>query len=357
MVGAASYLSPCRSRPPTRSTRSRSSTASLRLSGGGALSSSPPPWAWPRPGAPPTGHHQRQCLERDHRITGRQQHLSSTVNLGSKELIVGGNNASTTFAGIISNTGSVTKTGSGTLTLSAANTYSGATTVSGGELIVDGSIDASAVTVESGAFLSGSGTVGATTINSGGHRPWQFPGNPIYQRGPDVERRRHLRLGDFQSAGPAGRLGRYRCFRPTSPRQSERRQQFQHRPLLPLRHQSRCGRCSRRLGSIGHQFLDHRPHHQWHHRFRCRQLHHQHGRLHRVQQYRHRSFSLALDGNDLKLMFTPGAAPIPEPGTWAAGALLALAAGFAARRRARRNGAGEVGGKDTPALMSLQSGR
>ncbi|MEI6240943.1 MAG: autotransporter-associated beta strand repeat-containing protein [Planctomycetia bacterium] len=49
-------------------------------------------------------------------------------------LTVGGNNASTTYAGALSGSGSLTKTGSGTLTLSGSNTYSGVTTASGGVL-------------------------------------------------------------------------------------------------------------------------------------------------------------------------------------------------------------------------------
>src|SRR5262249_33647929 len=48
------------------------------------------------------------------------------------------------------------------------NTYSGGTTVNAGTLFVNGSIANSAVTVNSGAMLAGIGTVGATTINSGG---------------------------------------------------------------------------------------------------------------------------------------------------------------------------------------------
>jgi len=62
----------------------------------------------------------------------------SVVNLGSKNLDVGGNNTSTTFAGTITNTGSLTKSGTGTLTLSgaSANTYNGTTTVSAGTLVV-----------------------------------------------------------------------------------------------------------------------------------------------------------------------------------------------------------------------------
>ena len=49
-------------------------------------------------------------------------------------LTLGGNNAPTTYSGILSGTGSLTKSGSGTLTLSGANTYSGGTTLNAGTL-------------------------------------------------------------------------------------------------------------------------------------------------------------------------------------------------------------------------------
>jgi autotransporter-associated beta strand protein len=65
----------------------------------------------------------------------------ATVNLGGKTLIAGGDNTSTTFGGVISNTGSFVKTGSGTMTLTRANTYTGATTISNGEIALAGSGD------------------------------------------------------------------------------------------------------------------------------------------------------------------------------------------------------------------------
>jgi len=53
-------------------------------------------------------------------------------------LNVGGNNANTSYAGVLSGAGSLTKTGSGTLTLAGANTYVGATTINAGTLAVAG---------------------------------------------------------------------------------------------------------------------------------------------------------------------------------------------------------------------------
>ncbi len=59
------------------------------------------------------------------------------INAGAMTLTTGGNNANTTFSGIIQDTGgdlSLTKNGTGTLVLANANTYAGATTIAGGTL-------------------------------------------------------------------------------------------------------------------------------------------------------------------------------------------------------------------------------
>ncbi len=64
---------------------------------------------------------------------------------------------------------SVNKTGNSTWVLSGTNTYTGATNVTGGVLAVNGNISTSVLTtVNSGAILGGSGTVGALTILEGG---------------------------------------------------------------------------------------------------------------------------------------------------------------------------------------------
>lgn len=56
---------------------------------------------------------------------------SGTVALGTGGLTMGGNDASTTFSGFLTETGPVTKTGAGTLTFSGNNTYTGTTLVLG----------------------------------------------------------------------------------------------------------------------------------------------------------------------------------------------------------------------------------
>jgi uncharacterized protein YhjY with autotransporter beta-barrel domain len=72
-----------------------------------------------------------------------------------------------TYAGIMSGAGSVTVQGGGPVNFSGANTYTGATTVApGGRLIVNGSIT-SPVTVGSGGYLGGSGTIFGNVTNNG----------------------------------------------------------------------------------------------------------------------------------------------------------------------------------------------
>jgi autotransporter-associated beta strand protein len=109
---------------------------------------------------------------------------SGTYYVGAgNTLIVGGNNLSTMMSGVIADfnpapgcgcppipgIGNFEKAGTGTLILSGVNTYTGTTAVNGGFLQVDGSIASSIqTTVNIGAALTGIGTVGNTTVASGG---------------------------------------------------------------------------------------------------------------------------------------------------------------------------------------------
>lgn len=93
-------------------------------------------------------------------------------------LVVGTNNLSTAFSGVIADNNpcgctfgpaNFEKVGTGTLILSGTNTYTGTTAVNGGVLQVDGSIASSSqTTVNANGTLSGVGFVGNTTIASGG---------------------------------------------------------------------------------------------------------------------------------------------------------------------------------------------
>jgi autotransporter-associated beta strand protein len=92
--------------------------------------------------------------------------LSGTGTLGLNDtannavaLTVGNNNASTTYNGVLSGSGSVSKVGTGSLALGGSNTYSGNTSVTGGKLYVNNT--------------TGSGTGGGnvTTTSSGGSHP------------------------------------------------------------------------------------------------------------------------------------------------------------------------------------------
>ena len=100
------------------------------------------------------------------------------VLLGTKELIIGSNDLSTTFYGTIQDSGdtrhpgSLKKIGNGTLTLGSENTYLGGTTVEGGKLVVFNSTGSGTgpgpVNVTRGK-LGGTGIIaGATTIGTGG---------------------------------------------------------------------------------------------------------------------------------------------------------------------------------------------
>lgn len=88
--------------------------------------------------------------------------------------LIGGNNASTTFAGTITNGNNATrsvainKQGTGTLTLTGPNGSSGPITVSAGKLLVNGnhSFATNTVTVNATGTLGGTGSIGGnTTVN------------------------------------------------------------------------------------------------------------------------------------------------------------------------------------------------
>lgn len=91
-------------------------------------------------------------------LTGYDQ-VNHTYGADAIALTVGGNNATTTYSGVISGLGSLSKTGTGIMALSGANTYAGVTTVSGGTLGMastngaNTNLGTGSVTVNAGAIL------------------------------------------------------------------------------------------------------------------------------------------------------------------------------------------------------------
>ena len=119
-------------------------------------------------------------------------------NAGAATLTAGGNNASTSFAGVIGNgagTLALAKTGTGTLTLGGQNTYTGATTITEGTLALSG---AGSIAASSGVTESGSGALDISGISPDGTTIASLSGSStalIYgQRKPNFDWRWQARI-------------------------------------------------------------------------------------------------------------------------------------------------------------------
>ncbi|MET2826074.1 autotransporter domain-containing protein [Mesorhizobium shangrilense] len=86
---------------------------------------------------------------------------AGSVDAGKATLTTGNDNSSTVFSGTITGTGGLIKVGTGTFELSGNSSgFSGATEVQAGKMLVSGKLGSSVVTVDSGAKLGGTGTIG-----------------------------------------------------------------------------------------------------------------------------------------------------------------------------------------------------
>ncbi len=100
---------------------------------------------------------------------------TGSVTLGTSTLITGGSNASTTYSGSFTGTGTLTKEGSGRFELTGNSPgYSGSVVVNAGNLALNTTM-ASPFQINNGGTLSGVGTTTGDVINSGN----VSPGNSI----------------------------------------------------------------------------------------------------------------------------------------------------------------------------------
>ncbi len=97
---------------------------------------------------------------------------SGIVALLDGSLITGNDNTATTYGGLISGIGgTLTKVGTNSFTVTGNNAYTGGTFVKNGTLFVRGQQPQSAVTIQTGGTLGGTGTVGAISDLSGHVKP------------------------------------------------------------------------------------------------------------------------------------------------------------------------------------------
>jgi autotransporter-associated beta strand protein len=146
------------------------------------------------------------------RVTMGSIEGDGNVFLGRNNLIVGSNNLSTTFSGVIRDGGasfgtadSLTKIGAGTLDLTGTNTYTGNTKIHKGVLQVDGCITSNTRVHESGT-LAGSGTILGAVTNNGVVRPGDGGPGTLTVNGNYTQSRDGALLIDIAGAN-AGQVG------------------------------------------------------------------------------------------------------------------------------------------------------
>ena len=267
--------------------------------------------------------------------------ITGTIEVNS------GNNLSAATLGSVSGTGTFNKTGTGTLTLTGTSTAANANNVNGGTLFVSsGAALAGTTTVSSGGTLAGSGSVGATTITNGGRiSPGNSPGTLALTNGLTWGAGGNYDWQIYNATGTMGSTNGWDLIAVTgaawditglstnnpfninlwslsgvTPDVNGNALNFNNTVTNSweiLTYASLNGTFNSNLFAINT------------------------GPVGPTGGFANALgggvFSLAVDGNSLNLLFTPGGgpgpSPVPEPGTWAAAALLAGAAGYVRWRR------------------------
>jgi autotransporter-associated beta strand protein len=268
-------------------------------------------------------------------LSGPVDHAGALTNSGT-------GSGTTTISGVIGAnvTGVTQDSATSALVLAGTNTYTGQTTVAAGHLIVEGDISASVLTsVQSGGTLSGAGRVGDTiilaggtlspgnspgTLNIAGHIDWLGGGNYNWQIA-DAAGTAGLSWDLISVSGALhlSALTSSNVFKinlwslsGVEPDVNGNANNFD-----PSRNYT--WTIARALGGItgytgADQFLVN--------------IGATNGTGGFANLLSDGTFSVLQSGHDLNLVFT-SSAPIPEPGTWAAAALLAAGAAFARRRK------------------------
>ncbi|MBU3664260.1 MAG: choice-of-anchor D domain-containing protein [Chthoniobacterales bacterium] len=232
------------------------------------------------------------------------------------------------------------KSGSGTLSITGNGNLSGSTTVTGGTLKVNGSISNSTVTMSTGTVLSGSGTVGETTIANGATiSPGNSPGTITINGDLNWSSGGNYNWQIYNAAGAAGtgwdlltvtgtldlsalsvgsefNINIWSLSQVTPDVEGEAIN-FNPAQNYAWTIATASGGISGYSGTS--QFL-----------INTNAINGTAGFANLLDGG---SFSIVKSGNNLNLVFTSATAAVPEPGTWAAAALMVGAAGYVRWRK------------------------
>jgi autotransporter-associated beta strand protein len=268
-------------------------------------------------------------------ISGGTVQAGTFSKSGSAYDIQGGN-----INVVLAGTAGVTKSGTNGAGFNAANTYTGATTVEAGTLVVNGSIN-SATTVQSGATLGGSGTVASATIQSGGTiGPGNSPGTLTITNGLTWMGGGNYNWQIFGVSGAAGQTNTWDLINVTGGTWDITGLSSTNKFNINLWSLSGLPDTSGALAGF-----DATQNYSWMilassgltGTFNTNLFNINTAAVNGTGGFAGGTglFSLEVDeNNDLFLNYTGGGAAVPEPGTWAAAAL--LAAGIGLRRVLRR---------------------